>query len=416
MLTTNKDSGLILVVDDDALLRTNLSDLITQTGYQVIEASNGKDAIAFCMRLHPDILLLDSLMPVMDGFTCCAKLQTISDVKNIPVLMMITPQEETSIEQVFAVGATEFITKPIQPTVLLQKLRRLLEVNRTMKELREQAEEANQREEQLRMALDASRMGIWNWDIQTNQITKSDNLAALFGWDKDSNKTYEDFLNAIHPEDRDFIKRSHQKFISNRGKYKIEFRVVLPDGNIRWLLNKGFIWCDSSRMLIRMIGTIIDITDRKQIQAELQRQNLRSQLFANMTLKIRQSLQIDKILQTSVTEVQKLLQTDRVLILQVHNNDSFLAVKESVVPSLPVLLGQTISNSDLNEYYIQQYNQGEISTIANIETTNIQPFSLQFLQQLAVKANLVVPIFLKNQLWGLLIAHQCSYPRQWTNW
>jgi light-regulated signal transduction histidine kinase (bacteriophytochrome) len=165
-----------------------------------------------------------------------------------------------------------------------------------------------------------------------------------------------------------------------------------------------------------MIGVMMDMTDRKRAEAELQRQNLRSQLFANITLKIRQSLQIDEILQTSVTEVQKLLQADRVLILQLNGNGSFLAVKEAVVPGLPVILGQKITDHCFNEEYIQKYTQGRISAISDIEKAEIQPCHIEFLQKFAIKANLVVPIFRQNQLWGLLITHQCLHTRQWTNW
>ncbi|OUL29538.1 ATPase [Nostoc sp. T09] len=156
--------------------------------------------------------------------------------------------------------------------------------------------------------------------------------------------------------------------------------------------------------------------ERKQAEAELQRQNLRSQLLADVTLKIRESLQIDDILQTSVTEVQTLLQADRVLILQLESNGDLTALKEAVLPGLPIVMGQNIVEPCFSQDYIQKYSQGRISAITDIEQANFKPCHLELLQQFAVKANLVVPILLKKQLWGLLIAHQCNYPRQWTSW
>ncbi|BAY93407.1 MULTISPECIES: response regulator [unclassified Tolypothrix] len=165
------------------------------------------------------------------------------------------------------------------------------------------------------------------------------------------------------------------------------------------------------------IGNLVgQFIERKQGEEELQRQNLRSQLSADITLKIRESLQIDEILQTSVTEVQKLLKADRVLILQLESDGSFTTLKEVVMPELPAIMGQNIFDPCFSENYIDKYRQGRVSAINDIEQSQIQPCHIEMLQQFAVKANLVVPIILKSQLWGLLITHQCHHPRQWTNW
>lgn len=148
---------------------------------------------------------------------------------------------------------------------------------------------------------------------------------------------------------------------------------------------------------------------------ELQRQNLRSQLFAEVTLKIRQSLQLEEILQTTVIEVQRILQADRVLIFRLWSDGSGIVVKEAVVPGWPVLLGQNLTDPCFQQEYLERYCQGRTSAIADLEKADIKPCHVQFLQQFGVKANLVVPILLREDLWGLLIAHQCASPRQWTS-
>ncbi|MBH8552815.1 PAS domain-containing protein [Nostocaceae cyanobacterium CENA357] len=840
----NKDSALILVVDDDDLTRMHLCYLMKQAGYQVLEASNGYEALTIYNHRHPDMVLLDAMMPVMDGFACCTQLQTLPVAQNTPVLMITALYDQESVEQAFAVGATDFITKPIQWSVLRQRVDRLLEANRTMQALRQQTEQAQLREAQLRMALEAAQMGIWNWDLQTNKITYSDTLEALYGVKEGTfNNNHEAFINCIHPQERDFVKNASQQAMRKGADYDVEFRVVLADGSIRWLASKAVVFYDASGVAIRisgvdmditkhkqaeealevyanqqailaelsqmalagrdlttlmnscvtqiaqclkveyckvlellpdgnalllrtgvgwqsglvgqatisssinsqagytllcrgpvivedlrtemrfngpqllhdhqvisglsvvidgkehpfgvlgvhttqqrtftkdevyflqavanllataierqrveealkkseeraslavrgnndgiwdwnlktnevffsarwkemlgydvheidnhldewikrihpddvasvrqaiadhfakitpfyisehrvrckndtykwildrgqavwdedgnvirmasshtdvterrlaeeqlrqsderfkiiaratndvlwdwnlvtdqvwwsqavetlfgyspeeidshvswwsdrlhpqdseriltdmndaiargqqfwaneyrfrrsdgsyaylfdrsyvvhdhtgkpvrMIGAMMDISERKRAQAELERQNMRSQLFADITLKIRQSLQIDEILQTSVTEVQKLLHADRVLILRLKSDYSFMVLQEAVVPGLPIFVGQLIKDPCFGEDYIQQYRQGRISAIGDVEQANIQPCHLELLRQFGVKANLVVPIFWKNQLWGLLIAHQCGHPRHWTNW
>ncbi|AFY36087.1 GAF domain-containing protein [Calothrix sp. PCC 7507] len=158
-----------------------------------------------------------------------------------------------------------------------------------------------------------------------------------------------------------------------------------------------------------------DITDRQCAEAELKRQNKRSQLFAQITLKIRESLQLEEILQTTVTEVQKLLQADRVLIFQLWADGSGKVVQEAVQPGWPVVLGQNILDHCFQQNYLEKYRQGRVSAIADVTDANIQGCYRKFLQQFGVKANLVVPILMRDSIWGLLIAHQCASPRQWTS-
>ncbi|NEQ62528.1 MAG: GAF domain-containing protein, partial [Moorea sp. SIO4A1] len=86
-----------------------------------------------------------------------------------------------------------------------------------------------------------------------------------------------------------------------------------------------------------------------------------------------------------------------------------------VVPGWPIMLGQSIEDPCFHEEYLDQYRQGRVSNICDLENSDIEACHVEMLQQFGVKANLVVPIQQQDQLWGLLIAHQCSNPRPWTN-
>ncbi|MBS3027284.1 MAG: diguanylate cyclase [Dolichospermum sp. DET50] len=104
-------------------------------GYEVIVASNGKIAVDICLNPRPDIVLLDAMMPVMDGFTCCAQLHALDP--NISILMITGLDDQDSVDEAFAVGAVDYITKPIHWGVLKQRVRRLLQMHWTMKELQD---------------------------------------------------------------------------------------------------------------------------------------------------------------------------------------------------------------------------------------------------------------------------------------
>ncbi len=157
-----------------------------------------------------------------------------------------------------------------------------------------------------------------------------------------------------------------------------------------------------------------DVTERKRAEEELRRQTMRSQLLTEITLKIRQSLQIEEILETTVTEVRELLQADRVLILRVlPDGTGSNVVKEAVVPNYPTLRGRAFLPEIFPPEYHAMYRQGRIQNIEDVENAFISPCHVEFLRSLGVKAKLVVPILQGEELWGLLIAHQCTNPRHW---
>ncbi len=139
------DSPLILIVDDDKFTRLQIRQRMQKEGYRVEEFSNGEQCLAAYICLAPDIILLDGMMPVMDGFTCCAQLRTLPGGERIPVLMITGLEDQASVDWAFEAGATDYITKPIHWPVLRQRVRSLL---RELK-LSQQLEQANQELQQL---------------------------------------------------------------------------------------------------------------------------------------------------------------------------------------------------------------------------------------------------------------------------
>ncbi len=157
--------------------------------------------------------------------------------------------------------------------------------------------------------------------------------------------------------------------------------------------------------------------ERQWAEEELRRQNRRSQLFAEITLKIRQSLQLEEILQTTVTEVQKILACDRVLLYRVWPNGTGCTVTEAVQPGWAAILGMTFSEEVFPVEYQELYCRGQVRAIADVKQAyaDVTPCMVEFLKPWGVKAKLVVPILQNEKLWGLLIAHHCSSTRQWTS-
>jgi PAS domain S-box-containing protein len=136
---------------------------------------------------------------------------------------------------------------------------------------RKQVEEALRvSEAQLRTALEASHMGTWSWNILSGQITWSENFHRLLGLATDDlDDSYESFIGMIHPEDRDRVVQKVKRSLLKRQNYEDEFRLILPNGNVRWLASLGQLSYDEMDRPVRMTGLDLDITDRKQVELAL---------------------------------------------------------------------------------------------------------------------------------------------------
>ena len=129
------DKPLILIVDDDRSMRTLLNLAMTEEGYDAVEAKNGEQCLGEYQLRKPDAILLDAVMPNMDGFSCCEKIRQLPGGELIPILMITVLDDQKSIEQAFNCGATDYITKPIYWAVLSQRMRRLLATNQVLREV-----------------------------------------------------------------------------------------------------------------------------------------------------------------------------------------------------------------------------------------------------------------------------------------
>ncbi|MDZ8240444.1 MAG: GAF domain-containing protein [Nostoc sp. ChiQUE01a] len=284
-------------------------------------------------------------------------------------------------------------------------------------ERRQTAEALQESEERWQLALQGNKDGIWDWNLKTNEVFFSTRWKEMLGYeDHEVCNCWDEWTKRIHPDEQDWVLQAFQDHFAKKTPFYVcEYRVQCQDGSYKWILDRGQALWDALGNVVRMVGSYTDITDRKGTEEELKRQNLRSQLFSEITFKIRESLQIDEILQTTVIEVQKVLQADRVLIFRLEPDGSGTVVQEAVLPGWPVILGKNIIDPCFKEEYIERYRQGRISAIEDIETAYIQPCHREFLEQFAVTANLVVPILVREGIWGLLLAHQCAAPRKWNN-
>jgi len=136
MTSDQREPPLALIVDDDAVNRLMARAALESVGWSVKEAENGREGLAAFQQLNPDVVLLDIMMPEMDGFTACAALRKLPRGEDIPVLIMTGLDDYGSITQAYDAGATDFLTKPLNGLLLTHRVRYIVRSSRVLQDLR----------------------------------------------------------------------------------------------------------------------------------------------------------------------------------------------------------------------------------------------------------------------------------------
>jgi PAS domain S-box-containing protein len=126
-------------------------------------------------------------------------------------------------------------------------------------------------DERLRMALDAGRMGIWDWNIQTNELNWSDNLIRMHGLDPATfDRRIETYLAMIHPDDRPAFDAAVERALTQRSYFEVESRVIHRDGSIHWVTGKGKTLCNENGEPVHLLGLCMETTERRRLEEKLQ--------------------------------------------------------------------------------------------------------------------------------------------------
>ncbi|WP_194725536.1 EAL domain-containing protein [Noviherbaspirillum malthae] len=128
--------GHVLIADDDRVNRISLRAILEKQGYKVTEADNGATALAHLDNQTPDVILLDAVMPVLDGFETCARIQKLPPSKACPVIMMTALEDGAAVEMAFAAGASDYITKSSGTSVLLSRIKHTVDSNEELRSAR----------------------------------------------------------------------------------------------------------------------------------------------------------------------------------------------------------------------------------------------------------------------------------------
>lgn len=298
----NKPIKVLLIEDNpaDVLLVKEMFAEANTVRFELTHIDKLSKAFKFPEKSRFDIILLDLSLP--DGQGLDTVIQTRTALPTIPIVVISGLGDEELAVKALHEGAQDYLVKgQVDSSLLIRSVRYSIErkqaeealrkahnelelrVHERTEELvktneallaeiaeRRKAEEALQRSEKsLAKAQRIAHLGNWDWNIQTNELRWSDEIYRIFGLTpKQFGATYEEFLNSVHPEDRGFVKKSvHEAWYGK--PYSIEHRIVLPDGTIRFVHEQGEVTFGESGEPIRMLGTVQDITEKKEKEIQL---------------------------------------------------------------------------------------------------------------------------------------------------
>ena len=169
----------ILVVDDDQLILAIIRDALTSAGFDVNQATDGDSTLHNFASEQPDLVLLDLFMPGKDGYETCREIRILPRGQFIPILMMTGLDNADSVHRAFEAGATDFIAKPLNPELLVHRVRYMLRASQNMNRLAE----SKARLEMLKVAVDSLPIGITFCDVNGIIIYSNPAEAQMHGYE-----------------------------------------------------------------------------------------------------------------------------------------------------------------------------------------------------------------------------------------
>ncbi len=271
-IVTERETPLLLVVDDDVVIRTMLKKSLKDQSYDVVEAVNGVEAVELFRKLHPDLVLLDAMMPVMDGSAACAAMRELDPERTVPIIMLIGLDDVTSVEHAFDAGSTDFITKPINWSLFSQRVRYALHTRNLDFDLRK-----NQL--RIRHAMHVARLGYWDWDVRNDYFLIPPDVLRMLGMDSSNqNVDLQTLLASVVEEERDMV---HHALLQARDvgqRFELHHRIKVNKHAERYLFQQAEVILDETGKTCYVLGTVQDVTAMKQARDKIEYQTYHDKL------------------------------------------------------------------------------------------------------------------------------------------
>ena len=254
-----EDNPLVLVVDDDMAGLLMASEALESSGFSVIEAEDGQEAVEQFRKHRPDVVIMDVVMPRMDGFESCAQIRLSPGGQHVPILMVTGLEDVESIQKAYEVGATDFVTKPINFFLLPYRVTYMMRAKKTADALRES-------QVRLDNAQRIAKLGHWEWQFEEDTFNWSSECVRLLNLESRT-RHLKSFLDCVHLDDRCAVENAMERARSDVSQFTLEFRTLSSNPDEIRIMHAEAECASTGNML----GTIQDITERTKAEDQIHR-------------------------------------------------------------------------------------------------------------------------------------------------
>ncbi|MEG4841275.1 PAS domain-containing protein [Microcoleus sp. B9-D4] len=432
----------ILMVDDHPESLRLLSQLLSKRGYKVRPTRDGKLALNFAMSSPPDLILLDIMMPGMDGYQVCEKLKACPQTKHIPVIFISSLNEVFDKVKAFSLGGADYISKPFQTEEVVSRVENQLLLSRLYKQILAQNARL-QAEIEERKRIEAELRDSQRWlsaVIQThpNLLYVSDLIEQRTLYINreiysDIGYSFEEiqqmaggFLpNLIHPEDLPGFSEhlSRIEAAKDGESFECEYRIQHKNGEYRWFVSVDTVFARTADdKPWKILGTATEISDRKQAELELktalsalERQIKQRFLIETITLEIRYSLNQEQVFQTATAQIGRIFNADCCLVhtYTEHPIPRIYNVAEYRKSASKSLLDLEIPvQGNPHVQFLLSQDQAVVSDDVFSEPLlkNVRDLCCQ----IGLKSMISIRTSYQGKANGMICLHQYDRPRHWT--
>ena len=307
-------SHILLVEDDPAQLRT-LTKIMAAEGFEVIGCQLAQEALQLLQHSLFGVVIIDLNLPDVHGVELAAQIRQLMNEARI--IVHTGYGSFAAAKALLNLGVFALVEKLSDPQELVSHVHRAIhdQISHYAKKLEQTvAERTDQLRESaiwLELAETSAGVGTWDWDLTTQTARCSPTCLILYGYAPTNQPVHrEQWLRCLHPEDRPRILQEVDQAIKTQSLYHSDYRIVWPDGAVRWVSNRGQAICNAEGIPNRFIGATIDITERVKAQADLQ------QAYSELEERVQErTAELQHANQRLLEEIEERRKTEQVLRL-----------------------------------------------------------------------------------------------------
>ncbi|GMT41941.1 MAG: hypothetical protein IEMM0002_0352 [bacterium] len=260
----------VLLVDDEPAVTEGLKRVLYDEPFQILVARSAKEALYIIDNELIDVVVSDEEMPGLGGLDF---LTLVWNKYPDTIRMLLTGKAslELTIRAINEGNLYRFFTKPCNEVDLATTIRQALKQKEVQAESTRLQQELEISEERYALATNASNIGVWDWNLKTNEMYVAPNLKALLGYENSEiGNRIDDLKNLLHPKDKEGVLAKVESHMEGKTQvFESEHRMLHKDGSTRWFLIRGAALVDLNGRSRRMTGTGTDITELKRMELEL---------------------------------------------------------------------------------------------------------------------------------------------------